>query len=852
MSNEEMERRLRRMEMVFKAAMPTGVSLEDFKEHSRFCEHFLVTNVPLLGGKVPVKAGSGYGVTYLKQRSTEYSGNLFEIHLAAKINEFKKDNKHKFIDNRNVTLYKGILIHEAAHILEGSFEPLNLEDIFKNLYDGTKPIIKPRDRTIGSSHIDSIVGTNSDLYEDEKVKRASALPKIITKRKISPEDVQRRRQEQERANQDKEKLDEMLSNSQENKDAPTNAALAADLFNIVEDYRIEVNLCDRVKSRTDFKVCLDFINLVLIGLKGEYLSPEDKANQETPGGTEPGSLENQMSEEEKEKQMIRYDFTNFKNALLRKIKCGQTYGGTLSEIIKGDGNESDMEIKLGFNQLGNKNKYESVAEIQEFEFEFFNKPTVPELQDIGIYNYRDLMDDMAERVYSLRGKGVVDSVELLPEIYRMLEMQFPENVDNYSSPQRNQNGSSCNNGEGGNNSKSNGNQSSNSDGNKEGDNGENADPSAGEPIDEGSNPTFGKTDDFTQGSIKPKNIDELKERKDEIQSRVDKIAENISDYYKKKKKGTIIKDGLNDDSSKDGILKEIIYEYDSKKQQVVPSEVYNKVLTGGDTNFERRIRSMYGSVIAGVYEQFEELKLNELQVLRMQSNPHSFNPVGVVFASVDPHFASQQRFYDASMINRRNYDIALLIDGSGSTSQPLENGTQSIVDPKRKTNVLDIEKIAASIIDISFRDLEMEDDFNIRKFIYQSSRNTDLYEFDHINALTTLSSGCANRDGAAIRSVTRKLLGGTAEDKILFLFADGMPADHNYEGGVYDTRMAIKEATDQDIKVFYILTKHKENVDSSEISAYKEIKEFATHSQLVIRPETLPYVVRDIVETYLV
>ncbi|MBT3297942.1 VWA domain-containing protein [archaeon] len=809
MSNDEMERRLRRLRMIFQAAMPIGVSLEEFKENSSFCEHYLVTNIPLLGGKVPIKAGSGYGVTYLLRKSTEYTDNLFEIQLAAKINDFKKDNKHVLTGNRNITLYKGILIHEAAHILEGSFEPLNLEDIFNDLYGGKVPIVRPNGANIGDSSIDSIIGNDSSVYTKKDKEEKGTGSEVET--------------------------------------SGTNSGLAADLFNIVEDYRIEVNLCDRIKSRSDFKVCLDFINLVLIGIQGEYKDPEYKAKNDSNDQPDETKLLEQTTEsaEQLEQKVKIYDFINFKNAWLRKIKCGQNCGSTLSEVLSANGNEYLSGKRLEMNRASNQERYNDINEIKEFEFKFFNKETVPELQELGIYNYRDLMNNMAEKVYDLRGKNVCEAVGLLPELYRMLELQFPEPVNNYRSQRNNQCGGT---GEGRSGGKGEGDQGqSKTDQNGEGDN------SKSEDWNDDQNPTFGKTDDFTQGSIKPKSVDELKERKDEIQSRVDKIAENISpEHYKKKKNPVPSKDGLINNEDKDDVSKEIFYEYDSKKQQVVPSEIFNKRLSGGDPDFERRIRSLYGNVITGVYEQFEQLKLNQLQVERMQSTPHSFNPVGVVFASIDPHFASQQRFYDASLINKRNYDIALLLDGSGSTSQKLASGAQSIVNLKRKTNILDIEKIAAAIIDISFRDLEMDDDFNIRKFLYQSYRNTDLYEFDHINALTTIDPGNANRDGAAIRSVTRKLLDGKSEDKILFLFADGRPADYSYEGGVYDTKMAIKEATDQDIKVFYILTKSSDQVDSSEIEAYNEIKEFATHAQLVVRPETLPYVARDIVEMYLV
>jgi nitric oxide reductase activation protein len=63
-----------------------------------------------------------------------------------------------------------------------------------------------------------------------------------------------------------------------------------------------------------------------------------------------------------------------------------------------------------------------------------------------------------------------------------------------------------------------------------------------------------------------------------------------------------------------------------------------------------------------------------------------------------------------------------------------------------------------------------------------------------------------NRDGAAIRHATKKLLARSARNRLLVLISDGKPLDDGYadEYSLEDTKMALREARMKGIDPFCI------------------------------------------------
>ncbi len=349
---------------------------------------------------------------------------------------------------------------------------------------------------------------------------------------------------------------------------------------------------------------------------------------------------------------------------------------------------------------------------------------------------------------------------------------------------------------------------------------------------------------FFQGSLQPKTGKELDEMENEILGRVKDIA-------------ALMQPGPNMDllftvEKGPSVQGTLISEYDESGAPAGTSRVILKRLETGDPSLISKIRGSYPGVIGSITEQFLNLKLNRLQVLRMQRSPESLNPAGLVYAVIDDNFARQQRFYDASLRNRRSYAVYHLIDASGSTSACLNPARPSVVDPGRDARVLDVEKIAAASIFTAIEDLDLRESFTQKMFLYQSHGDTYIYEATDVSSLAGLEPDLANRDGAAVRSVTSMLAAESNDTKVIFIFADGMPSDHNYSNGIHDTAMAIKEAVDNGVKVFYILTKNTTFMSSTERKNFNCISRFATDRKIVYDPSQLPFKTRDLFTSHLI
>lgn len=349
---------------------------------------------------------------------------------------------------------------------------------------------------------------------------------------------------------------------------------------------------------------------------------------------------------------------------------------------------------------------------------------------------------------------------------------------------------------------------------------------------------------FFRGSLRPHSPAELDAMENEILRRIRAIDACL-------RPGTEIQllfsisEGL-------AVQGEMVHEYDDNGRCTGAARVVRKKLESGDPELISRIRFAYPGIIGSITEQFRNLKLNRLQVLRMQRSPESFNPAGLVYAVVDHNFARQQRFYDASLRNTRSYAIYHLIDASGSTSAILNPARRSIVEPDREAKVLDVEKIAAAAIFTSIKDLGIEESFTQKMFLYQSHGDTILYEAPDVSCLTGLEADLANRDGAAVRSLTDMLAAEHNDTRVMFIFADGMPSDRDYANGVHDTSMAVKEAADRGIKVFYILTKNSPSMSRTEREHFNAISRFATDRKIVYDPSQLPFKTRDMFTTHLI
>jgi hypothetical protein len=155
---------------------------------------------------------------------------------------------------------------------------------------------------------------------------------------------------------------------------------------------------------------------------------------------------------------------------------------------------------------------------------------------------------------------------------------------------------------------------------------------------------------------------------------------------------------------------------------------------------------------------------------------------------------------------KHDRDVAamFLLDLSGSTSRQIDGEGRRVIDVEKEGLVLMTEALRA-----------IDDQFAVYAYSGRGRDNVRLIvikDFDEPASqrvacrLGSISPLQQNRDGAAIRHATRKLLERTARTKLLILISDGKPLDAEYadEYALEDTKMALREARQRNIEPFCI------------------------------------------------
>lgn len=154
---------------------------------------------------------------------------------------------------------------------------------------------------------------------------------------------------------------------------------------------------------------------------------------------------------------------------------------------------------------------------------------------------------------------------------------------------------------------------------------------------------------------------------------------------------------------------------------------------------------------------------------------------------------------------KRERDVAtvFLVDVSGSTGRRLENG-QRVIDIEKDGLVLLCEALEA-----------VGDQYGLYAYSGQGRAAVDflvIKDFeDRLGTVTAhrlggLSPQRQNRDGAAIRHASAKLLAREAKSHMLVVVSDGKPLDSEYkdEYALEDTKAALREAKARGIKPFCV------------------------------------------------
>ncbi|MFW5803048.1 MAG: nitric oxide reductase activation protein NorD [Verrucomicrobiota bacterium] len=195
---------------------------------------------------------------------------------------------------------------------------------------------------------------------------------------------------------------------------------------------------------------------------------------------------------------------------------------------------------------------------------------------------------------------------------------------------------------------------------------------------------------------------------------------------------------------------------------------------------------------------------------------------------------SEMRFYNKTLVNRRDIAVAILLDLSGSTAQEAEarsaprasraaDASTSSTAAAGKT-VLQIEKEAAFVLASGLHALG--DTFGLFGFTGTSRENCQFYLFKDFNEewnerrtrdLLSAFSGSSTRIGAALRHAGWKLESVEAKTRLLVLITDGKPCDQGYDPETryahHDVRKACEENQRKGLHTFCISTNENTPAD---------------------------------------
>jgi hypothetical protein len=223
----------------------------------------------------------------------------------------------------------------------------------------------------------------------------------------------------------------------------------------------------------------------------------------------------------------------------------------------------------------------------------------------------------------------------------------------------------------------------------------------------------------------------------------------------------------------------------------------------GSPDFVEQTLSAHHSSVLLLRRYFESLRLPALRRVSGQADGEDLDldaavtRVADLAAGGDP----SERIYVRREKRERDVAAAFLIDVSGSTSRQIEQGRR-VIDVEKEGLVLLCEALHAigdqyAVYGYSGQGKELVD-FLVMKDFDDPIGGRTAHRLGGIGPLHQ------NRDGAAVRHATRKLLARQAKTRLLVLISDGRPLDDGYKDdySLDDTKMALREARMKGVDVF--------------------------------------------------
>jgi len=232
-------------------------------------------------------------------------------------------------------------------------------------------------------------------------------------------------------------------------------------------------------------------------------------------------------------------------------------------------------------------------------------------------------------------------------------------------------------------------------------------------------------------------------------------------------------------------------------------------LQQASTDFVDRVMGAYRPQIRSLRRQFEALRPSELELVRGLSHGDALDLDRVVEALTVKRAGGSptDRLYLRHERNRRDVAVAFLLDMSSSTNEVVSGGGKHIIEVEKEALVLIAEAVDA-----------IGDRFAIWGFsgygrdqvaFYVAKGFDQPYDAAARERIGAMSWKMENRDGAAIRHATRLLMDQPARIRLLILLSDGKPLDCGCDlyADSYaqeDTRRALVEARREGVHPYCI------------------------------------------------
>jgi len=257
-------------------------------------------------------------------------------------------------------------------------------------------------------------------------------------------------------------------------------------------------------------------------------------------------------------------------------------------------------------------------------------------------------------------------------------------------------------------------------------------------------------------------------------------------------------EGLRPEDEKIGSVKAVRYhEWDVAIQDYRMNwcRVVEREASEESSDFVEATLAAQGGTVRLLRRYFESLRPPGLRRLAGQLDGEDLDMDAVIgrLADLAAGIEPSERMYVRREKRERDVAAAFLVDLSGSTSRQVDQGRR-IIDIEKQGLVLLCEALSA-----------IGDQFAVYGYSGQGRQHVDFVIVKSFDELVTGRAGAKlggivplqqNRDGAAIRHATSKLLARQAKTRILVLLSDGRPLDDGYKEdySLEDTRMALREA----------------------------------------------------------